>query len=70
MMEVEYKNAKKAYENYNLNNEYKISENILEYVKERININKNEIDVGALSKIADDVRLTNIVAKNILYHCS
>ena len=30
------------------------------------NINKNEIDVGALSKIADDVRLTNIVAKNII----
>lgn len=32
-MEVEYKNAKKAYHNYNLNNEYKLSGNILEYVK-------------------------------------
>ena len=29
------------------------------------NINKNEIDVGALAKVADDVELTNIVAENI-----
>lgn len=44
MMEVEYKNAKNAYENYNLNNEYKLSEKILEYVKERIEKNKSEIE--------------------------
>lgn len=44
MMEVEYKNAKNAYENYNLNNEYKLSEKTLEYVKERIEKNKSEIE--------------------------
>ncbi len=32
---------------------------------EESNINKNELDVGALAKIADDVELTNIVARNI-----
>lgn len=56
MMEVEYKNAKKAYENYNLKNEYKLSENILEYVKERININKNEIE-----------KLLNILKREFIY---
>ena len=44
MMEVEYKNAKKAYENYNLNREYRLTENILEYIKTRIEENRKEIE--------------------------
>ena len=44
MMEVEYKNAKRAYEDYNLNREYRLTENILEYIKTRIEENRKEIE--------------------------
>ncbi len=37
MMEKEYYKAKLAYENYNLNTEYKLTENILKYIKEKAN---------------------------------
>lgn len=44
MMEIEYKNAKRAYEDYNLNKEYRLTENILEYIKTRIEENRKEIE--------------------------
>lgn len=44
MMEVEYKNAKRAYEKYSLDQEYKIAEKVLEYVRKRIDENKEEIE--------------------------
>lgn len=44
MMEKEYKKAKEAYEDFNLNGEYGLIENILEYIGKRIEENKKEIE--------------------------
>ncbi len=44
MMELEYEKSKKAYEEYNINSEYKITENVLKYIKERIEANSAEIE--------------------------
>lgn len=43
MMEKEYKKAREAYNQYNLNTEYKIEEKILKYIGERIRENQKEI---------------------------
>ena len=43
MMEKEYSKAKKVYEEYNLNSKYNLTENILKYIKQRIEANKEEI---------------------------
>ena len=44
MMEKEYERAKKAYEEYNLNDRYNLTEEILEYIKQRIEANREEIE--------------------------
>ncbi len=44
MMEKEYSSARKAYEKYNTDDDYKKEEKILKYVIERIEANKDEID--------------------------
>ena len=44
MMNNRYEKAKIAYENYNLNSEYNLTENLLKSIKERIEANKKEID--------------------------
>ena len=43
MMEKEYKKAREAYNQYNLNTEYKKEEKILKYIGERIRENQKEI---------------------------
>lgn len=51
MMELEYENSKKAYEEYNINSEYKITEKVLGYIRERIVANESEIeDILKLNK--------------------
>lgn len=44
MMEKEFNSAKKAYEEYNLNTSYNLTLNLLRYIYERIQANKNEIE--------------------------
>lgn len=44
MMEKEYERGKKAYEEYNVNEEYLIEEKVVEYILERIKENKEEIE--------------------------
>lgn len=44
MMRDDILELKKAYENYNLNNTYMITEELLKYILERINANKKEIE--------------------------
>ena len=43
MIDKEYKKARNAYNQYNLNTEYKIEEKILKYIGERIRENQKEI---------------------------
>ncbi len=44
MMEKEYEIAKKAYKEYNLNDRYNLTEDMLEYIKQRIEANREEIE--------------------------